>query len=87
MCSYPSILLCRFILNLREAADEPIDDSALTAPRSPMHFRSNILLGNLGEPLEFGGETDEQEPKDSIELSERSVYHLETFYEQTAVDG
>ena len=67
---YPSILLCRFILNLRAAVDQPRNNSSMTSPKSFSLFNTDILVGNLGEPLEIGEETDEQHVGEEQNLSE-----------------
>ena len=67
---YPSILLCRFILNLRAAVDQPRNNSSMTSPKSFSLFNTDLLVGNLGEPLEIGEEIDEQHVGEEQNLSE-----------------
>lgn len=60
--SLESILISRFLLNLRHA-DAPEDSIQLEASRFsvPVNFRvptMQSIMGNMGEPLEHGGHED-----------------------------
>lgn len=48
-----SIIVSRFFFNLRQADARPghMGDSAFW---STIHFNSNVVIGNLSEPLDFG---------------------------------
>ncbi|KAI0092957.1 hypothetical protein BDY19DRAFT_399086 [Irpex rosettiformis] len=52
--SFSTIMMCRFIMNLNEAADRPGRNS--TVHMSVIRFNSGILVGNLGESLHLGNE-------------------------------
>ncbi len=52
-----STLVCRFMLNLKEAAYHP--ELCSTLHISTIRFNANVLIGNLGEPLDLAAEHEE----------------------------
>ncbi|KAI0738128.1 hypothetical protein BC629DRAFT_353443 [Irpex lacteus] len=62
-----AIMTCRFISNLKQAADGPNGDSTVRI-MSLVQFNADRLFGNLGEPLDL---TDEH--SDSEDLGTQSV--------------
>ena len=63
--------MSRFILNLKEAADEPDQES--TVNKSTVRFNSNRLIGNMGESLDLDNETEAlEEETGSIEAHSHS---------------
>lgn len=64
-----SIIISRFILNLRQA-NQPFEDTSDTAGWSTSRFNSHIFVGNLGESLVFG-DTDDSDDSDVVTMSAR----------------
>lgn len=52
-----STLVCRFMLNLKDAAYRP--EMCSTLHISTIRFNTNVLIGNLGESLDFATGHDE----------------------------
>ncbi|KAJ3546144.1 hypothetical protein NM688_g5546 [Phlebia brevispora] len=71
----PSIVVSRFLINLRESGDSPTPSSASKSSRfSTLNFQSHAstlpgVLGNLGEPLADGGDMLDPEEGSGAEFS------------------
>ncbi|KAI0804582.1 hypothetical protein BC629DRAFT_1189999 [Irpex lacteus] len=58
----PPILLSRFMLSLRQAnANTTESRTGSGTQRSTIRFNSDVLIGNMGESLEFGADSDLQD--------------------------
>lgn len=63
-----SIVICRFMLNLKRAGGESVSEST-TVHRSTIRFNTNTLIGNLGDSLNLW---DEEVALELIEQGEPS---------------
>jgi hypothetical protein len=61
----PAILIYRFILNLRDEASASHTQTTARISTVRFGFNSDIIVGNMGQSLQFGsedrGENDEDE--------------------------
>jgi hypothetical protein len=59
------MLISRFMLNLRQANET--SDGATTHNRSTIRFDVNNLVGNMGESLQFGTRSYDDDTEDSVD--------------------
>ncbi|KAI0085471.1 hypothetical protein BDY19DRAFT_996814 [Irpex rosettiformis] len=72
--SMQSIVMCRFMLNLKQAGSgpSPTPDNT-TFHKSTIRFNANILIGNLGESMSLWDDEDTLEQTDQDENSEKTT--------------
>ena len=63
----PIILINRFLINLRSLSDTtgPSSNSDISGNLPPVFAQTQGALGSIGDPLDFGGATDEIQTEDS----------------------
>jgi hypothetical protein len=65
----PSILISRFMLNLRQVDEKSKGlgtNGYETIPKSALRFNANALIGNMGESLQFGDDNFQDEEDESV---------------------
>jgi hypothetical protein len=72
--SLQPILISRFMLNLRQAAENPGPES--TTHRSTIRFNMSIPIGNIGESLEFATQPESDDDNLENESNEDDIAHL-----------
>ncbi|KAI0685095.1 hypothetical protein BC835DRAFT_1421588 [Cytidiella melzeri] len=80
----PPIIISRFLLNLRQANNQGLE-SGTVVQRSTIRFKSDMIVGNMGQSLRFGQEEDEdpvtisEDERTDIELGESDASPVEGF--------
>ncbi|KAI0685094.1 hypothetical protein BC835DRAFT_1421587 [Cytidiella melzeri] len=80
----PPIIISRFLLNLRQASNQE-PESGTVAQKSTTRFKSDMIVGNMGQSLRFGRDEDEdsvtgsEDEHSGIELGELDASPVEGF--------